>query len=94
MKIAERVAFQDDQLLIKKTFTATPAIDAAKALRDAGKENFGESKVVGVVPYPLWLEWARKWGVRADDHAAMADVLKREMENPDNKNLRVWAGTY
>ena len=94
MKIAEKVTFSDGMLNIKKTFTATPALEAAKALRDAGKTDFGESKVVGVVPYALWLEWAKKAGVRADDHAAMAEVLDREMANPDNRNLRVWTGTY
>ncbi len=94
MKIGETTTFQDDKLIIKKTFTADPALNAARALRDAGKENFGESKVIGVVPYVLWLEWAKKWGVRADDHDAMRQVLDREMANPDNRNLRVWTGTY
>jgi len=94
MKIAERWTFEDDRLLMKKTFTADPALTAARALRDREVQAQGESKIVGVVPYALWLEWAKKWGVRADDHAGMRDVLEREMQNPDNKNLRVWAGSF
>jgi hypothetical protein len=92
MKIGERVSLQDDRLIWKKTFTADPALTAARAMRDREMQTQGESKVVGVVPYALWLEWAKRAGVRPDDHDAMKDVLHREMANPDNKNLRVWTG--
>jgi hypothetical protein len=94
MKIAETWKAEDDLLIQKKTFLVDPAITAARALRDTDKETQGESKVVGVVPYALWLEWARKWGVNADDRDAMLDVLHREMQNPDNEKLRVWTGTF
>lgn len=94
MKIAEKWKFEDEKLILKSTFSATPAMDFARKIKDAGKETQGENKVLGVVPYPLWLVWAKKWGVSEDDRAGMLDVLKREMQNPDNRNLRVWSGTF
>ena len=52
------------------------------------------SKLVGLIPMKLWAEWAKKWGVNANDTAAMRDVVAREMNNSDNVHLRVWEGRY
>ena len=94
MKIAEKYQFQDDKLLIKKTHSATPALNAARQLRDAGKQSVGDSKVIGVVPFAMWVMWAKMHGVDPADSDAMREVVDREMQNPDNKKLRIWEGTY
>jgi hypothetical protein len=40
----------------------------------------------------LWAEWAKKHGVRADDHGAMKEVVHKELMNSDNAHFRVWNG--
>ena len=94
MKIGQTTKIEDGRIILKKTFSATPALEAARALRDAGKADQGESKVIGVVPVGMWFLWAKKYGVDPTDSAAMRDVVDREMMNSDNANLRVWKGSY
>lgn len=91
-KIGQEVHLDESKLIIKETHDFNPILNKAAALRSSGAENFGESKLVGVIPMKLWAEWAKKWGVRADDKEAMRDVLLREMNNPDNAHFRVWGG--
>ena len=94
MKIGQEVLWDDNRLIVKETHDFTPVLDRAAAMRSAGMTDFGESKLVGLIPMKLWAEWAKKWGVRPDDKEAMKDVLAREMHNPDNAHFRVWGGRY
>lgn len=94
MKIAERHTLEDGKLIVQETHDFNPVLDKAAALRSAGKTDFGESKLVGLIPMKLWAEWAKKWGVRPDDKQAMKDVLARELQNPDNAHFRVWGGRF
>ena len=72
----------------------SPVLERAKALKSAGADSFGESKLVGLIPMKLWAEWAKKWGVSPGDQGAMRDVVTKEMNNSDNAHLRVWKGKY
>lgn len=94
MKIGQEVLWDDNRLIVKETHDFNPVLDKAAAMRSAGQTDFGESKLVGLIPMKLWAEWAKKWGVRADDHGAMKEVVAREMQNPDNAHFRVWGGRY
>lgn len=94
MKIAEKYDLEDGKLIVQETHDFNPVLNKASQLRSAGKTDFGESKLVGLIPMKLWHEWAKKWGVRADDHGAMREVIAREMNNPDNSLFRVWEGKY
>jgi hypothetical protein len=94
MKLAESATVDGDRLVIKQTHDFNPVLDMAKELRLSKRDGFGESKLVGLIPMKLWAEWAKKWGVNAGDHAAMRDVVSREMNNSDNAHLRVWQGKY
>ena len=63
-------------------------------LRSAGLVGNKESKLVGVIPVKMWTEWAKKWGVKPNDHEAMKDVVARELADPDNAAFRVWEGKF
>ena len=52
----------------------------------------GESRLVANIPMKMWVEWAKKHGVRVDDHGAMREVVHKELMNPDNASFRVWNG--
>lgn len=93
-KIAEKHAIDDGKLHIVETHDFNPILDKAAALRAAGKDSLGESRLVGMIPMALWAEWARKWGVSPSDNDAMREVVAWEMANPDNAHFRVWEGKF
>lgn len=94
MKINETIKFEDDKLIVQQTHNWNPVLEKAKALKDAGLESAGESKLVGLVPMKMWAEWAKKWGVDPNDATAMREVVARELNDSDNSHLRVWEGKY
>ena len=94
MKIAEKVKFEDDKLIVQQTHDWNPILKKAKDLRGAGADRLGESRLVGLVPMKMWAEWAKKWGVSPNDSAAMKEVVARELQNSDNAHLRVWEGKF
>jgi len=91
-KIAEKMFEEDGKIIVQQKHDFSPVLERAKALKSAGADSLGESKLVGLVPMKVWAEWAKKWGVNAGDHAAMREVVARELNNPDNSQLRVWSG--
>jgi hypothetical protein len=93
-KIAERVFEEDGKLIVQETHDFNPILEKAKALRSAGADALGESKLVGLVPMKMWHEWAKKWGVNPNDSHAMREVVAREMNDSNNAHLRVWQGKY
>jgi hypothetical protein len=93
-KIAEQMFEEDGKIVVKQTHDFSPVLERAKALKSAGADSFGESKLVGLVPMKVWAEWAKKWGVNPNDTAAMREVVAREMNSSDNAHLRVWEGKY
>jgi len=93
-KISEQTFEEDGKIIVQQTHDFSPILERAKALKSAGADSFGESKLVGLVPMKVWAEWAKKWGVNPNDTAAMREVVAREMNNSDNAHLRVWEGRY
>jgi hypothetical protein len=94
MKINEKIKFEDNKMIVQQQHDWNPILRKAKMLKDAGAESVGESKLVGLVPMKMWAEWAKKWGVNANDTNAMRDVVARELNSSDNSHLRVWEGKY
>jgi hypothetical protein len=93
-KIAEKMFEEDGKIIVQQKHDFTPVLERAKALKSAGEDSFGESKLVGLVPMKVWAEWAKKWGVNPNDAAAMREVVARELNSSDNAHLRVWEGRY
>lgn len=93
MKLNEQAFEQDGKLIIKQTHDWNPTLETTKALRSDGRTDFGESKLVGLIPMKLWAEWAKEAGLRPND-PAMKEVIKRKMLDPDFGGLRVWEGRY
>jgi hypothetical protein len=94
MKISETIKIEDNKVIVQQTHDWNPVLEKAKALKDAGLESAGESKLVGLVPMKMWAEWAKKWGVDPNDTTAMREVVARELNDSDNSHLRVWEGKY
>lgn len=92
-KIKEAVHFEDGKLIVQETHDFTPVLERNKALRSAGVHG-SESRLVGNIPMKVWHEWAKKWGVKPSDTQAMKEVVKRELMDSDNSQLRVWEGSY
>jgi hypothetical protein len=92
MKLSEQMTVEDGILHIKQTHDYTPIAEKSKALQSAEAWNMGESRLVANIPLKMWAQWAKKHGVRVDDHGAMKEVVHKELNNPDNAHFRVWNG--
>ena len=92
MKLSEKLTVEDGKVIVQQTHDWTPIAERSKAMQSAGMDQMGESRLVANIPMKLWAEWAKKHGVRVDDHAAMREVLHKELMNPDNAHFRVWNG--
>ena len=86
--------FHDDgKLILQRTHDPNPALERVKQLRDAGKQDFGDSKMIAEVPTWVVGEWLKEAGVAWDD-PAMDDVIKKKLLSGDVAAFRVWEGTY
>ena len=94
MKLSERLTVEDGKIIVQQTHDFNPVLEKAKALKSAGADGLGESKLVGLVPMKLWAEWAKKWGVNPNDSHAMREVVARELNDSNNAHLRVWEGRH
>lgn len=93
MKLAQDAFFQDDKLIVKKTFDATQQIEDAKNMRDSGVQGFSENKLVARLPNWVIVEWAKEAGVALDDDA-MSEVIRRKLISGDAQKFRVWEGSF
>ena len=94
-KIAETFSFEGDNIIIRKTFDATPMLEDAKHAREVTENSFGSDyKHVGNVDMGLLAVWLKEAGVSWEDTGAVKDVLKRKLMSNEFSALRVWEGTY
>ena len=94
-KISEKFSFEDDKLLIKKTFDASHMLSDAQHARETTQNSFGSDyKHVGNVDLGLLGIWLKEAGVSWEDTEAMKEVIKRKMMSNEFSALRVWEGSY
>lgn len=93
MQIAQRRFHDDGRLILQRTHDVNPALERVKQLKDAGKEDFGDSKMIAEVPTWLVGEWLKEAGIGWDD-PAMDDVIHKKLTSGEFSALRVWEGTY
>jgi hypothetical protein len=94
-KISEKFSFEDDKLLIKKTFDASHMLNDAQHARETTQNSFGSDyKHVGNLDLGLLGIWLKEAGVSWDDTEAMKEVIKRNMLSNEFSALRVWEGSY
>lgn len=94
MKIGERFIREGDKIVHHKVHDFTAAEHRARVLRDAGKHEFGESKLIGTIDLDMVAMWLKEAGVEWSDTQARAEVIKRKMLSGDFDKFRVWGGTY
>ncbi len=95
-KIAEKIYFEDDMLIVKKTFDANVMLEDARYARDKiGEDKFASDyKLVGTIAIPLLGVWLKEAGVSWTDTPAVKEVIKRKMMSNEFGGLRVWEGAY
>lgn len=94
MKLSEELRFEDGNLVVKQTHDFAEASRRARLMRDAGKQNFGESRFIGTVTRKQVLEWCKEAGVKSTDNDAVSEVIKRKLLSNEFRDFRVWGGTY
>jgi hypothetical protein len=94
-KLSEKVSFEDDKLIIKKTFDASHMLNDAKHAREVTQNSFASDyKHVGNVDLGLVGVWLKEAGVSWEDTEAMKEVIKRKLMSNEFSALRVWEGSY
>lgn len=94
-KLSEKYIFEDDKLLIKKTFDASHMLNDAKQARELTENSFGSDyKHVGNVDMGLLGLWLKEAGVAWTDTEAVKDVIKKNLMSGEFSALRVWDGSY
>ena len=94
-KLSETYSFEDDNLVIKKTFDASHMLNDAQQARELTENSFGSDyKHVGNVDMGLLSIWLKEAGVSWGDTQAVKDVIKRKMMSNEFSALRVWEGSY
>lgn len=94
-KIKERIAFEDDKIIVKKTHDASVALKDAQHAREVTQNSFGSDyKHVGNVDMALLGVWLKEAGVEWTDTPAVKEVLKKKLMSNEFSGLRVWEGTW
>jgi len=94
-KLSEKFSFDDDKLIIKKTFDASHMLNDAKHAREVTQNSFASDyKHVCNLDLGLLGKWLKEAGVGWEDTEAMKDVIKRKMMSNEFSALRVWEGSY
>lgn len=94
-KIKERITFEDDKIIVKKTHDASVALKDAQHAREVTQNSFGSDyKHVGNVDMALLGVWLKEAGVEWTDTPAVKEVLKKKLMSNEFSGLRVWEGTW
>lgn len=94
-KISEKMYFEGDQILIKKTHDGGQALRDASYAREVTDNSFGSDyKHVGNVDMAMLGIWLKEAGVQWTDTQAVKDVLKKKLTSNEFSGLRVWEGNY
>ena len=91
----EKVFFQDDKMVVKRTINADNMLQDAEYARQMSPNEIGsDHKLVGTVSLPLVHEWLKEAGVSWSDTHAVEEVIKKKMMDGTFAKLRVWEGKY
>ena len=94
-QIGEKVTFQDDQMIIKRTFDASGMLLDAEYARQTSPNAIGSDyKHIGNINPALVINWLREAGVDWSDSHAVQEVIKRKLMDGEFAKLRNWEGKY
>jgi len=94
-QISERVTFEGDQMVIKRTHNADHMLNDAKRSREISPNEFASDyKLVGHVDAALVSLWLKEAGVSWEDTPAVKEVMKKKLMSNEFNALRVWEGSY
>ena len=94
-KISEKITFDDDKMIIKKTHDASVALKDAAHAREVTQNSFGSDyKHVGNVDMAMVNIWLKEAGVAWTDTQAVKDVIKKKLMSNEYSGLRVWEGKW
>lgn len=94
-KISEKITFDDDKMIIKKTHDASVALKDAAHAREVTQNSFGSDyKHVGNVDMAMVNIWLKEAGVAWTDTQAVKDVIKKKLMSNEYSGLRVWDGKW
>ena len=93
--IKERVTFEGDNMVFKRTFCGNEMLKDAANAREITDHKFGgDYKHVGNVDMALLGNWLKEAGVQWTDTQGIQDVLKKKLMSNEFSGLRNWQGSW
>jgi len=93
-KIAEKISFEHDNMVIKQRHDVSQALKDAQSARDAGVGMSGENRLAGFLDGAVLGAWLKEAGVAWSDTEAAKEVVKRKMMSGEFSKFRVWEGSF
>ena len=94
-QIGEKVTFDDDQMIVKRTFSMDETLKDAQYARERSINAFASDwKHVGDIHPAMLTNWLKEAGVSWSDTEAVKDVIKKKLMSGEFSKLRDWEGTY
>lgn len=93
--ISEKVFFEDDRLVVKRTFDGGDMLKDVEYAREVAPDVFAsDKKHVGNVSVAKLHEWLKEAGVEWTDMHAVQEVIKKKLMSGEFSKLRNWGGTW
>ena len=93
--VSEKVTFEDDRLVVKRTVDANGMLKDAEYSRENSANDFGSDyKHIGDINIVLVHEWLKEAGVEWTDMHAVQEVIKKKLLSGEFSKLRDWEGKY
>lgn len=94
-QISENVTYDDDQMIIKRTFSMDETLKDAQYARERSSNSFGSDyKHIGDIHPAMLTNWLKEAGVAWTDTEAVQEVMKKKLMSGEFAKLRDWEGTY
>jgi hypothetical protein len=86
------MAEEDGKTIFRRTQDCTPIVEQCAQMRAVGNVGSSEMRWAGRIPAEQVEEYCNTHGITFREFCGNEEHVKRYMNNPDHKLLRIWTG--
>lgn len=90
----DRIFKQDGKLVIHKQTDPNASLESVKLAKEAPSTPMADTWHVGRIDLHVLEQWVQEAGVKFDDRAAVAEIIKKKLLDGDNAAFRVKEGQF
>ena len=91
------VKTEHGKIVVSRTEDVEPALDAIKELRDTPEAHKAAplgGRYVASIPTIVLEQWCVEAGIQPWETTKLSGLIRRKLNDPDYKKLRVWEGSF